>query len=685
VTVPGCEGLDLDDPLRVRLEYEHSTTLAPGESWLTLLWCQRVDQPPSKPKSAAQHAADARRLSQYPEGTPNEEIYEGEAARMRKAIRDSKGPEWNAQQAELKRRSLVKIRELYGKEEQPMSNGADDDDDNDHGDFDNVDMDSDTDDPITKIKKRIKAATDKKLPLHIKVANVFIDAMKTHERLQRFNDAEGRSLQIWKYEKGLWSWLPDRSVPKWLTPKLQYILNVYGCEKHSSIKQLNEAVQHVIRHEIVCVDGDYWFDQHGKVPTSDGLIDPITREIEPLKPGHFATWVLPKVKYDKDAKCPNWLKMLDDALADKSKEERKLDIQLIQEWMGMSLLDAKPKALQRGLILLGLGDTGKTSLQQVMAGMLADKWITTPLSALSGAHGTQAFIKRVPWVLGEAFTTSVWHLADTVKMILGGDSIEINPKNKDAICIKPNAPAIWCTNYPPKFKEPTRAIVERIVVLELTKVFDKSKPVGVAAAAKKINPAWWPHDLILNTERAGVLNWMLDGAARALDRGDYINTKAGKALLEGILDDSNVVRAFIKDCVGDDGYDPSVMISAPDFMAALVQWWQEHHGDDAKPPNATMIGVHLKALGDARILQDKDVFKDDNGVRFYLGIKLNRAGLDHWNVASLDERQSGRKSAARTSASAAAVTQPIKSKWLKLPEVVTMQKAHKKGRVKKKG
>jgi len=104
------------------------------------------------------------------------------------------------------------------------------------------------------------------------------------------------------------------------------------------------------------------------------------------------------------------------------------------------------------MILLGTGDTGKSSLQQVMAGMLATTWITTPLSALSGAHGTQAFIKRAPWVLGEAFSTSVWHLADTVKMILGGDSIEINQKKSDAICIKPNAPVIWCTNYDPKFK-----------------------------------------------------------------------------------------------------------------------------------------------------------------------------------------------------------------------------------------
>lgn len=60
--VPGTEGLDIDDPLRVRLEYEHSTTLAPGESWITLPGCERVDVPPTHPKSAARHAWDARRI-----------------------------------------------------------------------------------------------------------------------------------------------------------------------------------------------------------------------------------------------------------------------------------------------------------------------------------------------------------------------------------------------------------------------------------------------------------------------------------------------------------------------------------------------------------------------------------------------------------------------------------------------
>ena len=695
--VPGTEGRDLDAPEKERLEYEHSKTLAPGETWLTLPWCERVDQPPSKPKSVAQHAWDARRIGRA-DRFSRVSLYQPEDWPPPPAVADANNKilvdflkmslDWEGYQKSL-----------------PPEQCADN-----HPDYDGPYRSSTWTELATEMEwggeflagayrlasqmgllrekamnedgnKGIKKKSDKKInrddPLHIKIALGYIIMMEIDSRLRRFNDVEGRSLQMWKYENGLWSWLPDRTVTKWLMPQLQQILNYVSREKNSTVLVLNEAAQHVIRHEKICIDSEAVFDQHGKVPTRDGLIDPITREIESLKPEHFATWVLPKVKYDPAAQCPYWIQMLNDALSDKSEEERELDIRLIQDWMGMSLLNAKQKDLQRGLILLGPGDTGKSSLQQVMAGMLADKWITTPLSALSGPHGTQAFIKRAPWVLGEAFTTSVWHLADTVKMILGGDSIEINPKNKDAICVKPNAPAIWATNYEPKFKEPTRAIVERIVVMKLTKVFDKSKPVGVAAAAKKINPSWWPHDLVLNTERAGVLNWMLDGAKRALQEGCYINTKAGKDLLESILDDSNVARAFIKDCSDPD---PNAMISTPDFMQALVQWWHEHHGDEAKPPSATMVGLHLKAMSDPRYLQDKNIFKDENGLRFYLGIRLNKSGLDYWTTANMEDNQSGRssRSAARTSSSEAAVTRAIKNDWLKLPEVVTMQKAHGK-------
>lgn len=98
--------------------------------------------------------------------------------------------------------------------------------------------------------------------------------------------------------------------------------------------------------------------------------------------------------------------------------------------------------------------------------------------------------------------------------------------------MKVNTPAFWATNHPPKFKESSGAMATRLIIVPMTRTFDKSKPVGVAAEARKCNPAWEPFDLIINTELPGVLNWALAGLKRALERGHFVNTQAGKELLE---------------------------------------------------------------------------------------------------------------------------------------------------------
>jgi len=81
--------------------------------------------------------------------------------------------------------------------------------------------------------------------------------------------------------------------------------------------------------------------------------------------------------------------------------------------------------------------------------------------------------------------------------------------------------------------------------------------------------------------------------------------QAGEALLESILDDSNVARAFIKDSVE---YQSYTMIST---LISCKHWFNvaRHHGDETKPPNATMVGLHLKALARSCILQDNGAFR----------------------------------------------------------------------------
>jgi len=471
--------------------------------------------------------------------------------------------------------------------------------------------------------------SSQKLPLYIEIAKTFLlrMAMGSGELLRQVPDLKG-SGNVWKYSGGLWSLSSDQEAIRLLAPILQEIVIAANQEKKSSVKLFNEAARHILRSADVCKGGEVAWDAHGKVPTLDGLIDPITNRLEPFKPEHYATWRLP-VRYDPAATCPYFEQLLMDNFAEMTDEDRQTTIQLVQELLGVALIDNKPKSLSRAAVLFGGGDTGKTVLLKIITALFGGS-ITTTFAKLDGSHGLQSFAQRLPWVLHEAFNQSGWYFSDLVKSLLTGDPVEINPKHSRAITLKVNAPAFWGTNHPPKFKEASGTMATRMIIIPMTRTFDKANPIGVAAEARQLNPAWEPSDLVINTELAGVLSWALVGLKGALQRGYLINTKTGEELLEKSRKDSNSVAGFLEECIT---YDLTVMTSTADFYAAFEVWWREEHGDRGIVPSRTTVGQDLASISNSRIAQDKAKFRRDTGERFYLGCMLNEAGKSLWHVA----------------------------------------------------
>jgi P4 family phage/plasmid primase-like protien len=336
------------------------------------------------------------------------------------------------------------------------------------------------------------------------------------------------------------------------------------------------------------------------------------------------------IPYDANAVCPHWEQLLNDAFADMVDGDRKITVDLVQELIGAALIDDKPKSLSRALVLFGFPDTGKTVVLKVITALFGGA-ITTTFAMLEGNHGLQSFARRLPWVLGEAFNQSGWYVSDLVKCIITGDPVEINPKNAPAISMKVNTPAFWGTNHPPKFKESSGSMATRMIIIPMTRTFCKETPVGVAEEARKHNPAWEPHDLVINTELPGVLNWALIGLQRALQRGHFVNTESGKDLLEKSRKDSNCAAAFVDECLDADA---EAMMSTTDVYSTFKRWWIGEHGEKSTVPSPTTFGHDLANLPNSRIAQDKNKFKNKSSQRFYLGCKLNEAGIGYWQDAA---------------------------------------------------
>lgn len=469
--------------------------------------------------------------------------------------------------------------------------------------------------------------------------------------LQKLAD-EGRQIlytekQCWMCEDGIWSAMDDATEKFWASVLIEEGCLTLGVVSNTKI--VNETRAWLQRQPQLHVKKVNW-NGHGKIPTSNGLIDPKTLRLVPIRPTDYITWTL-DVEYDPDADCAFFKQLLADAFADLPGSERTKTIGLIQEIFGMALLDTKAKALAVALALIGDSNTGKSEIISVFSGFFTDDPIATPLEQLEkNSHGTQAFARRAPWTLHEAFRDSSWHESDIVKRLLSGEPIGVNPKNGAPYTTRFTGPAFWAGNSMPKFKEATKAMVNRMIVIELKRTFNPEVKTGVAAIAQEQGYAH-PYDMILAEEKSGLLNFALAGMQRAVARGYFVNTDAGQSLLEDIRQEANTVIAFLKDCFN---FKATMMISTIDFYSAFEGWWAENRGRDTKPLSSTILGQKVAHSG-LPVLQDKDKFKDRRSIRYYIGVELNEAGKELWGQSPNPQ--------ARGAPNAAEASQPVKDEW----------------------
>jgi phage/plasmid-associated DNA primase len=500
--------------------------------------------------------------------------------------------------------------------------------------------------------------------VHLVLADATLKVMR-----QRGQDLMFTREGDYRYGSGLWHLEGDRDMKRWLDMLLEE--GAHGLKMESSNRLIREAREYLMRLPELHRD-DIRFDAHGKIPTLSGLVDPRTGEVTPAKPEHYCRWQIPYA-YDPDATCPLWLQMQEDVFADRSVEVRAAHVGLLQELLGAGLIDLKPKGLMRALVLVGGSDFGKSGLLDVMAGLYGRQHNATSMDALNGPHGLMPFISRVPWLLHEAFDAGRWHLSGVVKALISGDAIQINIKGSKIFTHHFTAPAFWGANSAPNFKEATDAIVNRLVVVECKRKFYPDEPVGVAAFARE-RGFEKPQHLVLATEMSGVLTWAVEGLRRALARGYFELPEESKAAAENVRIDSNLVAGFIRDCVE---FDPSNMVSTPDFSAAFASWWLENKGEDSGIPRAERIGWAIKALGDPRIAVDRNEIRLTSR-RYYAGISLNADGRRHWSNTTSSDAFVFQGRTTNTSTEIADVNKMIPVDWDAKPMIQAMRAAYDK-------
>jgi P4 family phage/plasmid primase-like protien len=237
--------------------------------------------------------------------------------------------------------------------------------------------------------------------------------------------------------------------------------------------------------------------------TPNGVVNLQTGEIRPAVKGldlnTRQTTVAPK-----RAQTPIWNAFLKEVLQD---EER---ISYLQELLGASLFgDARYHVLP---VLAGSGANGKSTLLDVVAGILGDYAASMPenflLDTNSSTHPTEiARLRGVRFAMASETRPDGKFNESRVKMLTGGDMLSARFMNKNFFDFKPTHTLFLAVNHLPAVKSGGDGFWRRLRKMDFKVTIPKDR--------QKENFA----QLMIETEGSGILDWMVEGAVRVTVQG----------------------------------------------------------------------------------------------------------------------------------------------------------------------
>ena len=240
----------------------------------------------------------------------------------------------------------------------------------------------------------------------------------------------------------------------------------------------------------------------GTIATEGGLLDLRSRETEPLRPDHWATSRIP-VEPGAGAECPRWMSFLDESIDDA--EHRKK----FQEYAGYCLWHHE-QPFGKALFLVGPTDSGKgTALKALRAVIGADNIAAESLRNLIDTRwGPASLVGNLINIRNEVSPRGLQNVEMFKELTGGEDEVDAEFKGEDKFKFTVTQKFLFATNEVPSIKKADEAFYNRLLFVEF--------PNTVPASEQD-------KDLLdkLTDERAGILNWMLEGLERLLDQGRF--------------------------------------------------------------------------------------------------------------------------------------------------------------------
>jgi len=268
------------------------------------------------------------------------------------------------------------------------------------------------------------------------------------------------------------------------------------------------------------------------ISMTNGLFQMDQLVLFPHSLGFFTYNSLP-FEYDPQAQCPHWLAFLDDVWGDdiESKE-------LLQEYFGYIL--SGDTAQQKFLNVIGPRRSGKGTINKVLTEQLGQHNVVSPqMEELCDTFGLQPWLSKqlASFTDARVTTKNSAGVVSQLLRIVGGDTVTVNRKNKEAWSGYLPTRIIVYSNEMLRLSENSNALTGRMLVLTMTNSFYGKEDVGLA-------------DRLIG-ELAGIFNWALQGHSRRISRVGqrFVQPESSKSMVEEMTKLSNPLAEFIEDAV----------------------------------------------------------------------------------------------------------------------------------------
>jgi P4 family phage/plasmid primase-like protien len=227
---------------------------------------------------------------------------------------------------------------------------------------------------------------------------------------------------------------------------------------------------------------------------------------------------------------PHWFRFLEQIIVDRER------IDFLQEIFGLALIG---EVLEHILpLFVGGGQNGKSTMLEILSGILGDYAITLNEGFLTKQkhkeHSSEvAQLHGVRFAFyAESDPDAVFNEA-RVKELTGGDSIRARFMGKDFITIRPSWTIMGAMNHLPKVSAGGDSFFRRARKVDF----------NVQIPEEQRDPLL--KQRLLDEEGPGILQWMIEGARRYLDRGKLTEPESVKVATAEYRRDEDQIARFL--------------------------------------------------------------------------------------------------------------------------------------------